>query len=143
MKKLITILLMLSAAWAYAQKADDILGTWVSEKADAKIEVYKQREKFFGKLVWLKESNLKDDKNPDLKKRSELLIGLVILTDFKFNNSHWLDGEIYDPESGKTYSCVLKLKEGKLDIRGYIGISLFGKSTTWTRQYDLSDFKSN
>lgn len=125
---------MLSASWVHAQKADDILGTWVSEKADAKIQVYKQKEKFFGKLSWLKESNLNDNKNPDPTKRSMPLIGLVMLRDFRFNGSYWVDGEIYDPESGKTYSCVLKLKDGKLDIRGYIGISLFGKSTTWTRQ---------
>jgi len=134
MKKLTIVVLMLSASWVHAQKADDILGTWVSQKADAKIQVYKIQGKFFGKLSWLKESNLKDNKNPDSTKRSTPLIGLVMLTDFRFNGSHWADGEIYDPESGKTYSCVLKLKEGKLDIRGYIGISLFGKSTTWTRQ---------
>jgi uncharacterized protein (DUF2147 family) len=46
----------------------------------------------------------------------------------------WENGEIYDPKSGKTYSCVMKLESAdKLSIRGYMGISLIGRSEVWTR----------
>jgi uncharacterized protein (DUF2147 family) len=60
---------------------------------------------------------------------------LVLLSNFKFDgNDKWKGGDIYDPESGKTYSSYLYLK-GKniLKVRGYVGISLFGRTETWTR----------
>ncbi len=55
--------------------------------------------------------------------------------DFKFTGSSWEDGKIYDPKSGKTYDCILKSKENNkiLEIRGYIGSPMFGRTATWTR----------
>jgi uncharacterized protein (DUF2147 family) len=62
------------------------------------------------------------------------VLGLVILTGFKFDTDEWSDGDIYDPEKGKTYSCTLSLKDsGTLKVRGYIGISLIGRTEIWTR----------
>lgn len=115
-------------------KAGDILGTWLSEDKDGKILIYQQGDRFFGKVVWGKDGNLKDDQNPDPKLRSRGRIGLVILQDFVYDDGAWEDGTIYDPTSGKTYSCTMKLKDRQhLSIRGYIGISLLGRSTVWTR----------
>jgi uncharacterized protein (DUF2147 family) len=59
----------------------------------------------------------------------------VILKNFKFTGSAWENGTIYDPNSGKTYDCILKIKDGNktLDIRGFVGISMFGRTSTWTR----------
>ena len=77
----------------------------------------------------------KDTNNPDAKLKNRDLIGLVILHDFKFTGSSWEDGKIYDPKSGKTYDCILKSKENNkiLEIRGYIGSPMFGRTATWTR----------
>ena len=116
---------------------DAILGIWFNEKKDAKIKVYRENGKFYGKIVWHKtgdDISSFDENNPDpeLKKRKKL--GLIILTDFEFDDGQWEDGDIYDPKSGKTYSCVIKLqKDGSLHVRGYIGISLFGRTTHWTK----------
>ncbi|NJN28460.1 MAG: DUF2147 domain-containing protein [Cyclobacteriaceae bacterium] len=122
----------------YAQaNPDAILGIWFNEEKDAKIKIYKENGKYFGKIVWHKTGeNISpyDQYNPDpeLKKRKKM--GLVILTDFEFDDGQWEDGEIYDPKSGKTYSCVIKMqKDGTLSVRGYIGISLIGRTTTWTK----------
>jgi uncharacterized protein (DUF2147 family) len=61
-------------------------------------------------------------------------VGTVILKDFKYSGKTWEDGTIYDPKNGKTYSCIIKAKGlNNLDIRGYIGISLLGRTTNWTR----------
>ena len=55
-------------------------------------------------------------------------------TDFEFDDGQWEDGDIYDPKSGKTYSCVIKMqKDGSLHVRGFIGISLLGRTTLWTK----------
>ena len=127
---------------AYAQtKADDIIGVWLTGgKEPAKIQIYRSGEKFYGKIIWLKNpaENGKqriDANNPDKTKRSNPVIGLIILTAFKFDGTdEWKGGDIYDPESGKTYSSYIYLKDkNTLKVRGYVGVSLFGRTETWTR----------
>ncbi len=122
-------------------KADDIVGVWLTAgKEPAKIQIFKSGEKYFGKITWLTypEENGKpriDNNNPDRTKRNNQIIGLVILNGFQFDGKEeWEDGRIYDPENGKTYSCYLSLKDRiTLNVRGYVGISLFGRTETWTR----------
>lgn len=124
----------------FAQKKDDILGKWVNPSGEGQIEIYKKGDKFYGKLAWIKEPNDEsgkpktDVKNPNASLRTKPLLGLEILKDFVFEDEKWTDGTIYDPKTGKTYSCNLTLKEnGQLSIRGYIGISLIGRSESWKR----------
>lgn len=123
-------------------KADRVLGKWLNEDGDAHVEITEQDGVFSGKLVWLKfpiddetgKPKL-DKKNPDETLRTRPTLGLKMLSGFKYNskNQEWSGGEIYDPKSGKTYSCYMKFDDsGKLKIRGYIGISLIGKTTYWT-----------
>ena len=116
---------------------DAILGIWFNEEKDAKIKVYKEEGKYFGKIVWHKTGegiSPYDENNPDEELQKRKKVGLVILTDFEFDDGQWEDGDIYDPKSGKTYSCVIKLqKDGSLHVRGYIGISLIGRTTHWSK----------
>jgi uncharacterized protein (DUF2147 family) len=57
------------------------------------------------------------------------------LSGFKFAGDNlWEDGTIYDPENGKTYRCKITLESpNRLNVRGFVGISLFGRTTVWTR----------
>ena len=75
-----------------------------------------------------------DKNNPDTKKRKNLMIGLQILNSFKYykNDKVWDDGTIYDPKNGKTYSCTIKKVGKTLEVRGYVGISMFGRTDVWT-----------
>lgn len=115
--------------------ADDILGEWLTEAKDGKIQIYKQGNQYFGKIVGGSGPMINDEKNPDEKKRSQPLMGKVILTGFVFNGKgKWQDGEIYNPNNGKTYSCTIKLKtKSELEVRGYVGISIIGRTEVWTR----------
>ena len=132
---------MTLASHSFAQtKADDIIGTWLTGGEEpAKIQIYKLGDKYFGKIIWLKypeENSLPrtDSKNPDKNKRNQEIVGLIILTNFSFDDDEWDGGKIYDPESGKTYSCNLSLKDkNTLNVRGYVGISLFGRTEVWTK----------
>jgi uncharacterized protein (DUF2147 family) len=137
-----TLIASLISFFAHSQnKADDIIGTWLTGgKEPAKVQVYKSGEKFCGKIIWLKNSTENgkqrmDGNNPDKAKQSNPIIGLVMLTGFKFDgDDEWKGGDIYDPESGKTYSCYMWLKDkNTLKVRGYIGISLVGRTEIWTR----------
>lgn len=140
---LLTVLLSFPLLQLNAQnKKSDILGEWLNEEGDARVEMFERNGKIYGKLSWLKDPIDEDtgkpklDKNnadPQLQKRP--LLGLEILRDFTFDgNKEWKGGEIYDPKNGKTYSCYMAFDNpNKLKIRGFIGISLLGRTTYWTR----------
>ncbi|QEH42754.1 DUF2147 domain-containing protein [Chitinophaga sp. XS-30] len=134
------ILLFLLPTALFAQQADAITGTWLNEEKDAKVQVYRNGNNYYGKLVWIKDAYeddgktlRKDSKNPDAALRNRNLINLVILRNFVFDDGEWTDGKIYDPKSGKTYSSKMKLQGNTLEIRGYVGISMFGRTTVWTK----------
>ncbi|MCH8553980.1 MAG: DUF2147 domain-containing protein [Schleiferiaceae bacterium] len=118
-----------------AQNAIAILGVWTNPQKDAKFEIYEKDNKYFGKIIWGTGRDTKDSKNPDPKLRGRDLVGLIILNNFVYDGKNtWVDGTIYDPQDGKTYSCKLTLTSpNKLDVRGYLGISLFGRTETWTK----------
>jgi uncharacterized protein (DUF2147 family) len=62
-------------------------------------------------------------------------MGLDILSGFKYGGGNiWQDGKIYDPKNGKTYSCKMTLEGNELKVRGYVGFSLLGRTTVWTRK---------
>ncbi|MCJ8209111.1 DUF2147 domain-containing protein [Mucilaginibacter sp. RS28] len=142
-KPYITLLLVLPlvlSTFAGRAQTDKVEGLWFNDIKTAKILISKDANgKFYGKIVWLKEP-LKDgkpkvdDKNPDEQLRTRPVIGLQILSDFvKDGDNKYVDGTIYDPKNGKTYSCKMTYKGKTLDIRGYIGISLLGRTTVWER----------
>lgn len=144
MKKIRIILLLclfiVAKTFAQTPEADKILGVWLSEDKTGKIDVYKAEGKYYGKLIWGKTmyepdgtTSRKDVKNKDEKLRSRNLKDLIMLNDFTYHDEAWDGGQIYDPYSGKTYSCTLKLKDSKLNIRGYVGVSLFGRTSVWER----------
>ncbi|MCX6252842.1 MAG: DUF2147 domain-containing protein [Bacteroidetes bacterium] len=145
---LFVILALANAAggkvYAQKHKTDDILGTWLNEERTAKVQVYKDGAKYFGKIVWLKETLDKvtgkprtDDLNPDVKLRNTPLMGLILLRSFVFDgDDEWTKGTIYDPKNGKTYSCYIRFDTPQiLKIRGYIGISILGRTTNWFKTY--------
>jgi len=134
------------AAFAEEDNGDVILGKWVTEEGKGNVEIYKENGKYSGKIVWLKEPNYPegdpeagkprhDLNNPDASKRAQPIIGLVVLRDFTYaGDNTWKKGSIYDPENGKTYMCTMTLaKNGSLKVRGFIGVSLLGRTSVWTR----------
>ena len=139
----IVIFAMALVPTARAQEAQDVLGEWYTEDQQAKVEIYPCEDVYCGRLTWLKEPKNPDGtpkldtKNPDASLQSRAIEGLTILTGLEYEgDGEWEDGEIYDPESGKTYSCLMELEdENTLEIRGFIGVSLLGRSQTWTRAH--------
>ena len=120
---------------------DAIIGTWLTAGDDnAKIEIFKSGSKYYGKIVWMKNPLRNGEKaldvnNPDESKHNDPLLGLQIIKGFIYNAEEniWEDGKIYDPQSGKTYSCIIKKEGNKLKVRGYIGFSLLGRTEIWTK----------
>lgn len=137
---LLTIFVAFSVSvFSQTVSPDIIIGTWLTASGKAKVQIYKENSKYYGKIVWLKTPNYEDgtpkvDKhNPDAAKQKVPLMGLNMLKGFEFDEDEWENGTIYDPENGKTYSCYIKYRDGMLDLRGYIGLSLIGRTQTWFR----------
>ena len=145
MKKIIiAVFALLSVHVAKSQKASDqILGIWKTGTGNAHVEIYKNGNTFQGKIVWMSEpidpqtkKPKTDTKHPDQNLHSRPLLGLVNLWGFKYDeeNDHWQDGHIYDPKNGKEYKCTISLKDkNTINVRGFIGISLIGRTDVWTR----------
>lgn len=134
------LLAVLSFTVVAQQKADAVLGLWSNPSGNDHILIYKKGNKYFGKLDWIKVPNDEngkpktDKKNPNDALKSRPMLGLELLKDFVFDGDDmYVDGNIYDPQNGKTYSCKMTLDGTKLKIRGYIGISLIGRTEVWTR----------
>ena len=139
---LVTVFFAGFSVFAQSVKYNKLLtGKWLSEDGDAIINIFEQQGKIYGRIVWLKEPNNEqghpkvDDKNPDPALRRRKILGLVIMKDFVYKKGlSWTDGTIYDPQSGNTYSANLELKDpNTLSLRGYIGISLIGRTSVWHR----------
>ncbi|MGF1636407.1 MAG: DUF2147 domain-containing protein [Cyclobacteriaceae bacterium] len=138
MKYLLFLLIMSGVSFQTLAKSnpDAIIGTWLTDEKNAKIEIYKEGNKYHGKIVWLEDSpeELLDTENPDPKLRNRPLFGLKLLEGFEYEGGEWKNGEIYDPQSGKTYACYIKLnKPDQLYVRGYIGVSLLGRTSYWDK----------
>lgn len=119
----------------------DILGVWLTESQDAKIKIYKSQNKYFGKVIWIKEPLDKDGKpvvdrnNPESALQKQPILGLSIITNMAYSNKEWSGGKIYDPKNGESYTCKLWLDDGKLKVRGYVG--WFFDTKTWSKSDGL------
>jgi len=141
-KLLLLVALVLSVARMASAQTMTPLGVWTNSEKKATFEIYKCSTNLCGKIVTIAIPNdpatgkpKTDSKNPDPKLRSRPRLGLVFMQGFKYDDDNkWDDGKIYDPETGKTYSCYMKMESANtMEVKGYIGFSLIGKSQTWTR----------
>lgn len=132
------LVVLLYATVGFSQKADDVLGIWYNQEKTAKIEIFKKSDKYFGKIVWLAEPN-RDGKpkldihNVDESLRNRPVMGLLILQNFEWDDDEWDSGTIYDPKNGETYSCYITKEGNKLNVRGYIGFALIGRTAIWEK----------
>ncbi|MCX5768832.1 MAG: DUF2147 domain-containing protein [Candidatus Hydrogenedentes bacterium] len=143
---LVVSILLGMVAHADGTEANAIVGQWFTSEKDARIEIFKVNGKYNGKIVWTKEPTYPEDdpesgkpthdrENPDVTKRGQPLLGLTLLANFEYaGGNSWTHGTLYNPEDGNTYKTRLSLTpEGTLKVRGYLGISLLGRTVVWTR----------
>ncbi|HKA55927.1 MAG TPA: DUF2147 domain-containing protein [Candidatus Binatia bacterium] len=119
------------------------VGLWYAEGGAAQVEIRACGDALCGRIVWLRSPldetgcDLRDRSNGDASLRDRPLVGLEILRGLKPADAEgkvWTDGTIYDPISGKTYTCSLRVEgDDRLRLRGYVGIPLLGRTTTWVR----------
>ena len=137
MKQLIAVLLLgMVSSQAFAADGDMIVGKYWNDERTSILEIYQTGDTFEGKVVWRSEPFI-DSNNPDESLQSRSLINVPIITGFVYDaeDDRLEDGEVYAPDDGKTYSGNIWLEDDSqtLKMRGYIGISLFGRTREFTR----------
>jgi len=140
MKSIVFTVLILCFS-LYSAKAQSVFGKWQSidsktGKAEAIIEIYKEKNKAYAKIVDILNPDDRDkiciyckDKN-----KGKPILGMIIVDGLKENGDVWSGGKILDPKNGNYYKCYITLvNNSKLKLRGYIGISLFGRTEYWNK----------
>jgi len=111
------------------------------------VELYTCGSAVCGKIVWLKEpryingndgpldTTKLDWKNPQSSLRNRPILGLPVMLGLKPKGvKRWVNGACYNPETGKTYKCKMQLNsKNQLEVRGFIGFSLFGRTLLMNR----------
>lgn len=125
----------------YAQQGSHaIVGKWWTGDKSAKVEIARCGSDYCGTLIWIKDDNQKDaplldTKNSNPALRSRPLKGLVILRRLHFDGNKWIGGLVYDPQEGQEYTCTISLtQDGQLELRGYVGLPMFGRSEYWVKE---------
>src|SRR5215510_12846687 len=142
---LLSALLLGSRAWA-----SPIDGLWLVAEKDAHVRIGEFHGVRAGRIVWVRDSLdatgklRRDRKNPDPTLRDRLMRDLVIVKDLvptSADSAHW-KAKVYDPRNGHTYSATLSMEgPDQLKLRGYVALSLFGRTAHWTRVREVADTK--
>jgi uncharacterized protein (DUF2147 family) len=129
-------------------KGDAILGVWLTEGKEARIEIFRCADRYCGKIAWTIDpvytpaedseragKPKTDDNNPNPALRMRPIVGLQIMSGLHYiGDNRWVKGSIYDPGSGHTYGCQLSLlSPHELEMRGYFIVPLLGGKTVWKR----------
>lgn len=137
-KFIVLVFLFFNVLFANAQS---IFGKWntidnETGKIESVVEIYKKDGKAFAKIIEIinKEDRDKICTKCTGKDKNAPILGMVIVSDLEQDDDEWSGGKILDPKNGKYYKCYIKLvTDHKLKLRGYIGISLLGRTEYWYR----------
>ncbi|SDH65831.1 hypothetical protein SAMN05421846_101454 [Chryseobacterium taeanense] len=134
MRKLVlTFILSFVGVFSFAQ----IEGKWKTiddetKQAKSIVEIYKKGDQYYGKVsqLLIKPANpncvdCKDDR------KNKPILGMEIIRGLKKDGDEFTGGTITDPKTGKTYKCTIKKDGDNLNVRGYLGFSLLGRTQTW------------
>ncbi|HWV38669.1 MAG TPA: DUF2147 domain-containing protein [Vulgatibacter sp.] len=140
---LIGLAMLLLASTAYASEGG-VLGRWTTiddetGKPKSVIVIEEKNGKLYGTIERLFRGP-DEDPDPVCDKcegdlKGKRIIGMIILRDLEKDGDEWTGGTILDPKNGKTYRCKIAVEDGgkKLKVRGFIGISLLGRTQYWER----------
>src|SRR5690606_12263286 len=140
MKKIILAsFVFLFGILSYSQS---VTGTWKTiddktKKEKSYVKLYETKSgKIQGDVSKILTKGKEDAKCTDCKgdKKDKPIQGMTIMWGMEKSGDEWINGRILDPNSGKEYSCKMKLKDkNTLEVRGFMGISLLGRTQTWYR----------
>lgn len=138
---LLALMLLTVTSAVTASPSPSFIGDWVAPSKSI-VRVYNCGDKLCLKIVKLSPTapETRDAKNPDATLRDRPLCGLNIGSGFRpVNPTQLVEGKLYDPQSGHTYSGTIDANGDEMKLRGYIGISLLGRTEIWHRVSETPD----
>ena len=132
----------MSARPAHAQGLDSPVGLWrniddETRQSKALIRIVEQGGALVGRIerILTAQADAVCDKCTD-ERKGKPVQGMTILTGLRKDGDEWTGGEILDPNNGRVYRARLRLADAgrKLDVRGFVGIALVGRTQTWVRE---------
>ncbi len=145
----VALFVWLLSATVAAAGDEGVIGTWKTADGRALIDIYRCGERICGRVAWLRDPTFPaDDRegmagrprtdrhNPKPDLRDRRVLGLQIMEGFtREGDNRWVGGTIYDSDTGRTYKSRMTLiAPNRLELHGYIGIPLFGRSSVWIRK---------
>jgi uncharacterized protein (DUF2147 family) len=135
----------LDAAAGSTKSLDSPVGRWktvddVTGKTNSVVNIWEEKGKLYGRVQKLLDP---DPQNPNPtcedcagETKGKPVVGLRILWDLQKDGDGWSGGTILDPATGKTYKCLISLEDGgnKLKVRGFMGVSILGRTQYWLRE---------
>lgn len=130
------LLWVLTVVGAFAQNLAGTKWKTIDDKTGKPrsiVELYEKDGKLYGKIIQGFDADAasrvctacKDDR------KGQKVVGMEIIRGLKKDGDKWEDGEILDPDEGKTYDCKIWVEDGKLKVRGYI--AFFFRTQTWEK----------
>jgi uncharacterized protein (DUF2147 family) len=130
----------IAGAQQLSQKLQNAVGHWQVVNSDGtpggKVDTYLENGKLFGKVTEVRPGRTPHDPCDKCtgEYKNQLILGMVILRNFHTEGDDWVDGTVVDPENGKEYKGkIWAVGSDKLRMRGFIGISLLGRTEEWVR----------
>jgi uncharacterized protein (DUF2147 family) len=140
MKKIVALTVLFFFAIICAQ-GQTVIGKWKTiddetGKPKSIVEIYEESGKIYGKVVEILDEEHKNSVCSECtgEDRSKPILGMIVIKGLSKVGNEYKKGKILDPKNGKTYQCFITLEgDNKLKVRGYIGISLLGRTQYWYR----------
>lgn len=119
---------------------DAIVGIWEADDGTVKLDMFKAGTELQARMLYgneiMEADNVtfkKDAKNPDPGLRARSLKNIIFITGLHWEDGEWSGGSIYDASSGRTYNCKATVKDGKMHLRGYLGLPAMGQTRSFHR----------
>jgi uncharacterized protein (DUF2147 family) len=134
------IIMLLFSMFLFGQ-SQTVVGKWKTiddetGKAKSIVEIYEKSGKIYGKVIDIleQENKKKICVNCSGDDKDKPILGMIVIKGLSKEGTEYTNGKILDPKNGKLYKCYITLEtKDKLKVRGYIGISLFGRTQYWYR----------
>lgn len=138
MKKIIFIAFLLGC---FQMQSQTVLGKWKTiddktKEVKSVVEIFESNDKIYGKIVEIIDPARRDRKceKCDGTDKNKPVLGMQVIRGLKKDGDEFNGGKIIDPETGNVYKCFIRLSgKDKLEVRGYMGFALIGRSQTWIR----------
>ena len=129
-----------AGAQQLSPKLQNAIGHWQVVNSDGspggKVDTYLENGKLFGRVTEVRPGRTPQDVCDKCsgEYKNQLILGMVMMRNFHAEGDDWVDGTVVDPENGKEYKGkVWAVGNDKLRMRGFIGISMLGRTENWVR----------